>query len=255
MEATATPAWYDDISVLWLHGGEFFPAKHHTERERLNAMVRLVVYASVAAFVVGGRAEALVVGAALVAALSLSVKFSKPPPNAMIQDDTTAIDTTAIDDNDDDEEDEEEETDGAVEATTSTELANWEHVRQIAAEASGVGRYGTATGKPVASTKRRCKLSTPNNPFANMLLSDLATDPGRPRACAYDKHADLIKKNFNRGLVRNLYDVYDKENSQRQFMTMPVTTSAADVSAFARYCYGGLGRKTCKEDTTKCTGW
>ena len=98
-------------------------------------------------------------------------------------------------------------------------------------------------------------MSTPDNPFANMLVSDLATNPGRPRACAYDQHANLIEKHFNQGLVRNLYDVYDKENSQRQFMTMPVTTAAADVSAFARYCYGGLGRKTCKEDTAKCTGW
>lgn len=99
-----------------------------------------------------------------------------------------------------------------------------------------------------------CTLSTPNNPFANMLVSDLATNPGRPPACKYDDQADLIEKNFNQGLVRNMYDVYDRENSRRQFMTMPVTTASADTIAFAQFCYGNAGRSTCKEDPKRCTG-
>ena len=108
--------------------------------------------------------------------------------------------------------------------------------------------------KNALKARRACTLSTPDNPFANVLLTDLADRPNRPPACKYDDQKDLIRDNFNRGLVRNVYDVYEKENSQRQWMINPVTTSTPDTVAFAQFCYGNAGRKTCKEDPSKCTG-
>lgn len=95
-----------------------------------------------------------------------------------------------------------------------------------------------------------CTRSSPDNPFANYLVGD---PPSKQGACAYDAHADAVEANFARGLVKNLYDVYDKENGRRQFVTMPVTTALPDTVAFARYCYGG-GGPTCKEDTAMCRG-
>jgi hypothetical protein len=65
--------------------------------------------------------------------------------------------------------------------------------------------------------------------------------------------AKQIRKNFNKGLFRNLDDVYEVENSQRQFVTMPVTTSAPDTIAFAEYLFGN--KKTCKEDPSLCQPW
>lgn len=100
-----------------------------------------------------------------------------------------------------------------------------------------------------AAASGGCTRSSPANPFANYLVSDL---PSRPAACKYEQHAAEVEANFARGLVKNMYDVYDKENSRRQFVTMPVTTSAPDTVAFAHYCYG-IG-PTCKEDGTRCTG-
>lgn len=116
-------------------------------------------------------------------------------------------------------------------------------------------RPPTVGGVPVPHAQRarvECTTSTAQNPFANHLLGD---DPARPPACAFDDHADEVRANFNRGLVRNEYDVYDRENSQRQFMTMPVTTSTPDTVAFANFCYGQAGKKTCKEDPSMCTGF
>lgn len=233
-----TAAWYDDIRVLWAEPLDFFPAKRHSEHQRLNAIVRLVSYASLAAFLVGGKGEVLVIGVALIAALSLSVRFAAGRRRVPGNDDAA---------------------DDAANDAANDGLMDGARVREVAREASGrvSAAGGSAAGGPAAARGRgshKCQLSTPENPFANMLLSDLATRPDRPKACPYDQHAHLIERNFNLGLVRNVYDVYDKENSQRQFMTMPVTTSAPDVAAFARYCYGGYGKKTCKEDTSKCTG-
>jgi hypothetical protein len=122
----------------------------------------------------------------------------------------------------------------------------------------GCARGGARGGGPGGGCSRGaaaggCTRSTPDNPFANALVGD---DPRRPAACKYDDHADEIRRNFNRGLVRNAYDVYEKENSQRQWMTNPVTTTIPDTMAFARFCYGGAaGRKTCKEDPAACTGF
>ena len=126
-----------------------------------------------------------------------------------------------------------------------------------ASRASRVSRVPAVGGVPSptpARLQQTCTKSTPDNPFANVLLSDLADDPARPPACKFDAHSDLIEKNFNMGLVRNEYDVFDKESGMRQFMTMPVTTATADTVAFAHYCYGNAGRPTCKEDPSRCTG-
>jgi hypothetical protein len=89
-----------------------------------------------------------------------------------------------------------------------------------------------------------------------MTVGALITDPGRAPACSYDAPgvADEMRRGFNRGLFKNLEDVYEVENSQRQFYTMPVTTSAPDTIAFAEFLYGSRG-KTCKEAPEKCKPW
>jgi hypothetical protein len=139
-------------------------------------------------------------------------------------------------------------------AVAALSLAHWRRGREEPPPPSRAGGRARAQvgKKPVAGPP--CTLSTPDNPFANMLVSDLATNPGRPAACKYEDQADLVEENFNMGTVRNMYDVYDRENGRRQFVTMPVTTASADTLAFARFCYGNQGRSTCKEDPARCTG-
>jgi hypothetical protein len=105
---------------------------------------------------------------------------------------------------------------------------------------------------PQAVRTASCKKSTPQNPFANFLVGD---DPNSPPACPYDQQKDDIRTNFNRGLFRDAADIYEKHNSQRQFMMMPVTTKIPDTKAFAEFLTGGPSRPTCKEDPTVCTGY
>ena len=96
-----------------------------------------------------------------------------------------------------------------------------------------------------------CKRSTPTNPFANYLLTD---DPNGPAACAYDDHAADIRDNFNKGTFRNVEDIWEKQGSQRQFYTMPVSRKIPDTHAFAEFLWGGPSKKICKEDPAVCTG-
>ena len=99
------------------------------------------------------------------------------------------------------------------------------------------------------NASNNCVRPTKNNPFGNYLLSD---HPERPPACPYDQVEKETKLAFNDGLFRNVADVYERENSQRQFYRMPVTTAIADTKAFADFLYGH--HKSCKENSEQCTG-
>lgn len=111
--------------------------------------------------------------------------------------------------------------------------------------------FDAMTGPPLV-VKTECKKSTPENPFANYLLTD---DPLGPPACPYDQHAKEIRENFNKTLFRDASDIYERQNSQRQFMTMPNTQKIPDTRAFAEFLTGGPSRPTCKEQSSVCTGF
>lgn len=101
-------------------------------------------------------------------------------------------------------------------------------------------------------------LPTKHNPFMNTLLTDLST--GKPREPAADPEDPEIKKmieyNFNENLYKDADDLYNKNNSQNRFITMPNTNeygvSAGDTVKFANWLYN-MPAPTCKEDTTYCT--
>lgn len=82
--------FFNRIQVLWEHPFEFFPDAQHTASERLNAMVRLVMYSTglIAMFRyfkrgdMPGAKRALFVGVAIVglfSALHLSESYTGPP--------------------------------------------------------------------------------------------------------------------------------------------------------------------------------
>lgn len=180
--------WFEDVAVLPRRWKEFFPTADQTSEERINSVVRLVVYATLAIFAYNQQARTLVMGAAVVAVVSFA--FGRQRES-----------------------------------------------------------FPTAPAAPLQVTgTAKCTPPTKDNPFANVLLSDLGSQ--RPPACAYDAVKDSIRTNFNDGLMRNATDVYERENSQRQFYTMPVTTGIPDTAAFSQFLYGGM--TSCKEDAAHC---
>ena len=80
-----------------------------------------------------------------------------------------------------------------------------------------------------------CQLPNANNPYMNVLVSDYSARPERPPACT-DAN-DKIETNFNIHLYRNVNDIWDKNNSQRQFYTNPATTIPNDRDSFMKWCW------------------
>lgn len=98
----------------------------------------------------------------------------------------------------------------------------------------------------------KCRESTKNNPFMNVLLTDFEEDPQRPEACDLED-TDIMDKaydGFYEGLYRDVSDVFEQKNSQRTYYTTPSTTIPNDTKSFAEWLYGVP--ETCKTDNNFC---
>ena len=104
---------------------------------------------------------------------------------------------------------------------------------------------------PVDSiTPSHCTVPTKSNPFMNVMFQEWTDNPNRPPACENKGINQTIDKYFNYNLYKDVDDVFDKNNSQRQFYTTPITTIPNDQGSFARWLYSVPS--TCKEDSEGC---
>ena len=84
-----------------------------------------------------------------------------------------------------------------------------------------------------------CQRPTKDNPFMNVLLTDYVDNPTRPPACDVENPdvMDEIEKMYATGLYKDVDDVWNKNNSQRQYYTNPSTTIPNDRDSFMKWCY------------------
>lgn len=81
-----------------------------------------------------------------------------------------------------------------------------------------------------------CTRPSKTNPFMNVLPHEFTKD--KPAACpSTPDQDDEVNTYFEHGLVREISDPYKKRASDRQFMTMPVTSSIPDTQAFRNYVF------------------
>jgi hypothetical protein len=112
----------------------------------------------------------------------------------------------------------------------------------------GLLRQTGGAGNPdLAHMEGKLHLPTSENPFMNVLLNDYTENPDKKPAADVDNpHVKKeIEKHFNQGLNRDIDDVWQKENSQRQFYTTPSTTIPNDRASFMNWCYSTP--YTCKD--------
>lgn len=97
--------------------------------------------------------------------------------------------------------------------------------------------------------KNTCRKPTVDNPFMNPSITEYGNgDP--PAACNSndDEIKESIKVNFDHQLFRNVGDVWERENSQRQFYTMPNTAIPNNQVEFAKWLYKLPASSNCKEE-------
>lgn len=96
-------------------------------------------------------------------------------------------------------------------------------------------------------TEEICVKPSENNPFMNILMNEYKENPQRNKAC--DVSRNDIKKSaqkfFDKKLYRSVSDIFNKEASDRQWVTNPITTIPNKQMEFAEWCWGQS--KTCKQ--------
>lgn len=99
-----------------------------------------------------------------------------------------------------------------------------------------------------------CVRPTQNNPFMNPSFLDIGD---KDTLEAYNAHggscpigdkdiSQRVDKILNSNVFRNADDIYDRENSKRQFYTVPGGKIPNNQKQFANWLYGS--GKTCKEN-------
>ena len=101
--------------------------------------------------------------------------------------------------------------------------------------------------------KNTCRSPTPANPFMNPTVNDFGSEMP-PKACNIedDEIIDDITTSFNKDLFMDVSDLYERQNSQRQFYSIP-GSSYPDTINFANWLYSP--ESTCKINQSKCSAF
>jgi len=91
-------------------------------------------------------------------------------------------------------------------------------------------------------------MPTSRNPFMNVLVDEIKYNPTRPKAgSVMDPDIQITMDDYFRTeFNRDPTDVFGRNQSQRQFITMPSTSIPNDVDSYQNWLYKIPG-KTCKE--------
>jgi hypothetical protein len=84
-----------------------------------------------------------------------------------------------------------------------------------------------------------CILPTQENPFMNPTLKDYEEGNLMKSCKSYDNSVIRSMENeyFDYGLYRDQTDIFNNNNSQREFYTVPINSILSDTIKFAEWCY------------------
>ncbi len=209
--------WYNNISILYENNNiiDFIPSENMDYGEKLNAIVRLSIYIGLVFMLYYSNSIMLFIP--IITMIISYLLYSSYEPNK---------DTDRL-----------KEIIKQVGAGGLTPEEQNEILKQYTLD----------------SSDKLCQKPTKDNPFMNVLLSDYVTQPNRPEACSYDLKStrDEINATFNNGLYKNSFDIWENDNSQRQFFTNPSTTIPNDRDTFAKMLHNP--NNICKDgDLNKC---
>jgi hypothetical protein len=103
--------------------------------------------------------------------------------------------------------------------------------------------------------KSTCRKPDKNNPFMNPLVHHF-NNGDQPSACNVEDEdiKESMDLNFNKDLYRDVEDLWNKGNSQRQFYSVPSRGVPNNQKEFANWLYKNGTVGTCKENNL-CLGY
>ena len=106
------------------------------------------------------------------------------------------------------------------------------------------------TTENFVADNKKCTKPTKDNPYMNFTLGDHINNPDKPKACKLTNDVRKDELVYFRKNNIDKFDLYGKNNNDRNFYTMPSTTIVNDQEGFAKYVYGDFGK--CKSEGKDC---
>lgn len=269
--STKDKFWLDEPTVLYKNNNylHFMPVYEMTRNQQLNALSRLAFYTMALLFIFTRSKYSIIIPVTFIILLVLIDKFKIFDPDSNQKELNRILEIRqAKADHQDELVNKEYHQDGTQILKSYDEIVKDEFGHP--SYSVGVGKYDPdgklligqewgPKGNPEQRNlytvdeqldyqKNTCRRPTPDNPMMNPSVEDFETfNP--PAACnAEDSNIqESIKVNFNQNLFRDVDDVWERANSQRQFYTIPNTAIPNNQTEFAHWLYKLPDYDVCKE--------
>lgn len=231
-KSQSTPVWFDNPLILMKHSEmtKIWPQDEMTRSEKINAISRLVILLTILGYILTRSLMYVITGVATLAVLAILYFTSKK---------------------------------GKLDEKTQE---GFENVPLRAFNKKGQGSQGRVIMK---KDDKRYTMPTEDNPFMNVMLPEISTNPTRPAAApAYErpvekvinsKTKEAVMENFDdnekirKKLFSTLGDNLEFENmAQHNFYATANTEVPNNQKKFMEFCYGSLpsGKELHSDHTT-----
>jgi hypothetical protein len=245
--------WINNPMILFKNYYNVFPTKYMTRNEQMNAVTRLSIYFIILALMFNVNRNYIIYGFLIIVIIAIFYYLNKYKAienednfnKFNNNDENLILDEKTIFDNPIFENGNENESNDVIESGYIDSDGNYVIGKE----------YSPFSERNTKKTKQKVKKRKPTieNPYQNIVFSDYLNDENAPQPCNVTG-SDIqteAQNLYNSSMFRNTSDVYERQNSQRLFMTMPVTTNPNDQTEFANWLF--KTGPTCKENTENCT--
>jgi len=266
--------WLDDINVLFKNNNylDFFPRYESSREEQLNSITRFAIYLLTLSIILNLDEKYIYISLTLVVFTILFHTINMADPKSKEKDVNKTINDRIEQRENEKNKNIYNEPNNYVDSDTNISDYSSDNNNNISLEvgyqdSSGntiIGKdydkecYKCVDTRPIHTyeeiesyKKGTCRKPTENNPFMNPNIMEF-NDGEIPAACNVDD--DEIKEQmeykYDNRLFKNIDDVWDIENSRRQFYTIPAPTVPNNQTEFANWLY--KTPCTCKEDNHTC---
>lgn len=241
--------WLDDLTVLYKNENylSFIPLNDNTMVENLNAITRFCIYYTIIIMLFNKSIEYYYFSLIVVIFVIVLYYIWKSDKNKNLLDTPYVYETlnrNNINNNINNN------TNNNIEAGY-IDSDNQMHLGSYYSQNQKPKVNKLSVDQLLAYQKGSCRKPTRDNPFMNPRIIDY-NNQDQPVACNGDDEdiKDGVEDNFNKDLFRDIDDLFNIKNSQRQFYTVPNTQIPNDQPSFANWLY--KTPYTCKEDQEAC---
>lgn len=247
--------WSNDPTVLYKDKNylEFFPTSEMTRIEQLNAITRFCIYFIILIYLFGKSEGWMHVGVIVILLVYIFYIIFENDQKGLTQELYRMKNTNLekfIDESNDVDRYATIDDDYIIEAGTYDENGKLVFGKYQGSHDGKINKINYSLEELEKYKRATCRQPTPDNPFMNPTINDFGLEIP-PDACNIDDE-DIQNKMidaFNADLFRDVSDLFDRQNSQRQYYTVP-HANPPDTIALANWLYKPDG--ICKVDQTKC---